>query len=235
MRLSSACWPRLILGCCLALVAGGCAAHGMALRKGQDRIDPGKGAIVLLSIRTTNELDPKSEIDVIGLIVCPAAEPCTNPRPYLYKADGPFRREKGRFQEYLLSLALAPGAYVIDSVGLLHQTFFTAGGGYTPLRLAVEVRAGTVGYLGHMDVVLRRKTSEAERTAGREQVDLAVVRVERKGEGGAGFAAGTTDVRIEDRFDEDMGSFASRYPGLRGVRVEKALLGPWIRPAGQGR
>jgi len=232
MRLGLACAPRLILVCSLTLAASGCAAHGMALHKGQDRVDPGKGAIALLSIRTSNAYDPTSQIDVIGLIVCPASTPCSNPRPYLYKADGPFREEKDRFQEYLLSLALAPGTYVIDSVGLMHQTFLTSGGGYTPLKLAVELGPGTVSYLGHMDVVLRRKTSDRELSGGREALELGLVHVERKGESGAGFAAGTIDVRIEDRFDEDMRSFVSQIPGLRGLRVQRSVLPPWIRPEG---
>jgi hypothetical protein len=177
-----------------------------------------------------NEYQPGQPIDLLALIVCPQSEPCTNPRPYLYKADGAYRRDANRSGEYLVSLGLAPGAYVLDSVGVQHSTFFTYAGGYTPLKMKIEIAPNTVSYLGHMDVVLRKKASERERTAGREQVDVAVVQVELKDGGIAGFSAGTMDIRMEDAFDEDMRSFILQYPALRGVKVEKSVLRQWTRP-----
>ena len=40
---------------------------------------------------------------------------------------------------------------------------------------------------------------------------------------------------VEDKFDEDMKSFISEYPGLQQVKVEKSILPEWIRPENRNK
>ncbi|HTG02071.1 MAG TPA: hypothetical protein VK654_15930 [Nitrospirota bacterium] len=207
----------------------------MALKKGQTDIDLKKKSIVLLSVKTVNNYEPTYQIDLLAVIICPQSESCTNPRPYLYKANGAYKFETNRFNEYLVSLELVPGIYSFHSIGLMYQSFFYNAGGYTPLGLPLEIKPNTISYVGHMDVVLRKKKSEKEQTAGRETLDVApVVQVELKNKSIAGFSTGTVDIIIEDRFSDDMKLFAAEYPALQKAQVEKAVLPPWKRLEDQG-
>lgn len=216
---------------CLFLSLTNCAAHSMALTKGQKNIDLNKNSIALLSIKTSNEYNPERQIELIGLIVCPASEaPCTNPRPYLHKANSAFRFEKNKYNEYLVSLKLEPGTYYLDSAGVLYQQMVTETGGYTPLNLKMEIAPNTVSYLGHIDVVLRKKNNENEKTAGREVINFAVASAELKDKSIVGFSTGTFDVVVKDKFDEEMKLFVSEYPGLQNAKIDKTILPPWKRP-----
>lgn len=225
---------RILFIFCLTFFIIGCAAHYMALTKGQKDIDLRKKSIALLSIKTSNEYDPTRQIDLIGLVVCPESEePCTNPRPYLHKANSALRFEKDRYNEYLLSLALDPGTYYLDSAVVIYQKFVTETGGYSPLKLKIEIMPNTVSYLGHIDVVLRKKKNENEKTAGREIINLAVIQTELKKESIVGFSAGTFDVVVEDKFDEDIKLFNSEYPALQKTKIDKKILPQWKRPENQ--
>lgn len=136
---------KMIFIFCLFFSLTNCAAHNMALTKGQKDIDLKKKSIALLSVKTSNEYNPERQIELIGLIVCPASEaPCTNPRPYLHKANSAFRSEKNQYNEYLVSLELEPGTYYLDSVGVLYQQMVTETGGYTSLNLKMEITPNTV-------------------------------------------------------------------------------------------
>jgi hypothetical protein len=225
---------RLLLIFCLTFSFIGCAAHYMALTKGQKEVDLRKKSIALLSIKTSNEYDPTRQIDLIGVIVCPKSEePCSNPRPYLHKANSAFKFEKDRYNEYLLSLELEPGIYYLDSAGLIYQKFVTETGGYAPLKLEIEIMPNTVSYLGHINIVLREKKNENEKTAGREVINLGVFSTELNKKSIVGFSAGTCDVVVEDKFDEDMKLFISEYPALQKAKVDKTILPQWKRPENQ--
>jgi hypothetical protein len=221
---------RLLLIFCILFFMMGCAAHKMALTKGQSDIDLRKKSIALVTVKTSNEYNPKRQIELIGLIICPESEPCSNPRPFLYKANSAFRSEQERFNEYLVSVELEPGIYNINSAGLLYTAGVTETGGYAPLNLKVGIKPNTVSYLGHIDLTLRMKKNENEKTAGREQINLAVFRAELTDKSIVGFSQGTIDAQVADKFDEDMKLFIAEYPALQKATIEKAILPQWVRP-----
>ena len=221
----------LFLILCLAILMSGCAAHYMALSKGQSHIDLTKKSIALLSVKTSNQLAPTFQFNLIGAIICPQSETCSNPRPYLYKASSAYKSEKDRFNEYLLSFELEPGTYYIRSVGAVYDSYFSEAGGYIPLDLKIDIRPNTISYLGHIDVILRERKADTEKVVGRELVNISpMVRIELKKTSRVGFSTGTYDIIIEDKFAEDMKAFISEYPALKNVKVEKAILPQWIRP-----
>jgi hypothetical protein len=221
----------LFLILCSAILMSGCAAHYMALSKGQSQVDLTKKSIALLSVRTSNQLAPTFQFNLIGAIICPQSETCSNPRPYLYKAGGAYKSEKDRFNEYLLSFELEPGTYDIHSVGVVYDSYFSEAGGYVPLDFKIDIRSNTISYLGHIDVLLRERKTDTEKVAGRELVNIIpMVRIELKNTSRVGFATGTYDISVEDKYDEDMKSFISEYPALQNIKVEKNILPQWIRP-----
>ncbi|MBI5786868.1 MAG: hypothetical protein HZA64_15565 [Rhodocyclales bacterium] len=179
----------------------------------------------------TCEAIPLSVALLVGAIVCPESEVCSNPRPYLHKANAPYQSQRDRFNGYLLSLELAPGTYTLQSLATVYVSLLSEAGGYVPLDMKFHVRPNTISYLGHIDVVLRERKTDAEARAGREQLNIGpVVRVEMKDASRTGYSTGAFDVVVEDKFDDDLPSFVAEYPALKKLKVDKAILTMRKRP-----
>jgi hypothetical protein len=203
----------------------GCAGNKMALTKGKSKIDLTKKSIALLSVRISNQDKPNRQLELQNVIICPQSETnCKHDLPSHYESPyKPYKKEKNHFNEYLLSYELKSGTYNIDG---LYTTYriptLTAGFGFAKLNFKTEIKPNSISYLGHLDIVLRKKKSDAEISAGGNvpYIDQSI----------AGFSSGTFDVVVEDKFDEDMKSFISEYPALQKVKVEKSIFPQGVKP-----
>jgi hypothetical protein len=214
---------RLFFILCLILVVAGCAGHKMALTKGQTNIDATKKSIALLSVKVSNQYKTSCQLDITGVLLCPQSETCSRPLPYFHKAESPYKSEKDRFNEFLLSFELEAGTYNIRWIGTSFEIpFVVAGYGKVPLDTKIDIKPNTISYLGHLDVVMRERKNDDEKRAGAvlPLIDQAA----------AGFSTGTFDVVVEDQYDNDLKIFVSEYPGLQNIKVEKSILPQWIRP-----
>jgi ketosteroid isomerase-like protein len=203
----------------------GCAVNKMALTKGQSNIDLTKKSIVLLSVRISNQYKPSRQLELLSVVICPQSEP--NCRHDLPSNPGspykPYKREKNSFNEYLLSYELESGTFNLDGFYTTYRIpTLISGFGFAKLNLITEIKPNSISYLGHLNIILREKRSDAEMMAGGAipYIDQSI----------AGFSSGTFDVVVEDKFDEDMKSFISEYPALQKVNVEKSILPQWVRP-----
>ena len=220
---------RFLLIFCLVFAMSGCHGNKMALTKSKSDIDLTKKSIVLLSVRISNQYKPSRQLKLLSVVICPQSE--TNCKHDLPSNPGspykPYKKEKDYFNEYLLSYELESSTYNIDG---LYTTYkiptLTSGFGYTKLNLKTEIKPNSISYLGHLDITLREKKSDAEISAG-GSVPLIDQYI-------PGFSSGTFDVEVEDKFNEDMKSFISEYPALKKVKVEKSILPHWIRPEKEG-
>jgi hypothetical protein len=203
----------------------GCAGNKMAVKKGKFDIDLTKKSIALLSVRISNQNKPGRQLELQSVIICPQSEPnCKRDLPSNpgspYK---PYKKEKDYFNEYLINHELESGTYNIDGLYMTYRIpTLTFSIGFAKLNLKTEIKPNSISYLGHLDIILREKKSDAEISAGGDipYIDQSI----------AGFSSGTFDVVVEDKFDEDMKSFISKYPALQNVKVEKSVLPQWIRP-----
>jgi hypothetical protein len=200
---------------CLALAAAGCSQNA-ALVKGQERLDVSSESLALLSVKISNRNAPDYQPFPFMVFVAGSGE-----GTYSFSEDGPNRSEKSRFREYLLSFSLKPGVSRFDKIWFDYRGTFMGARARIPINMQADIKPGTVHYLGHLDVVIRPKTSNGEESAGAalSLVDQAV----------AGFSTGTFDVNVSDRFEEDAGWFASEYPVLKSARIEKTILQPVAR------
>ena len=215
----------LLIFCLVFIIMSGCAAQKMALTKGQSDIDLTKKSIALLSVRISNQYRPSRQLELLSVFICPQSE--TNCKHDLPSNPGSpyklYKREKNSFNEYLLSYELESGTFNIDGFYTTYQIpTLISGLGFAKLNLKTEIKPNSISYLGHLDIILREKKTNAEISAG-----SAIPFIEQSI---AGFPSGTFDVVVEDKFDEDMKSFISEYPALQKVKVEKSILPQWIRP-----
>ena len=216
---------RFLLIFCLVLAMSGCAGNKMALTKGKSDIDLTKKSIALLSVRISNQYKPNRQLELLKAVICPQSEPnCKHDLPSHFESPyKPYKREKNRFNEYLLKYELESGTFNIDGFYTTYRIpTLISGFGFAPLNLKTEIKPNSISYLGHLDIILREKKSNAEIKAGGDTIFLDQYI--------AGFPSGTFDVVVEDKFDEDMKSFISEYPSLQKVKVEKSILPQWIRP-----
>lgn len=216
---------RLLLILCLVFVITGCG-YNMALTKGQTNIDVTKKSIALLSVKISNQCNPKYQLDIMGSLICPDSERCGHGSvKYFRKTNSSYRINsvENSFNEYLLSYELESGSYNFHSIGAAHDQYGISGGGSVPLNYKFEIKSNSITYLGHLDIVMRKMKNNSEIRAGRVGPPWQQNPV-------VGAYTGTYDVIVEDKFDEDMKLFISEYPALQNVKVEKAILPQWIRP-----
>jgi ketosteroid isomerase-like protein len=179
----------------------------------------------LLSVRISNRYKPSRQLELLSVFICPQSEsnckhdlPSNPGSPYK-----PYKREKNSFNEYLLSYELESGTFNLDGFYTTYRIpTLISGFGFAKLNLITEIKPNSISYLGHLNIILREKRSDAEMMAGGAipYIDQSI----------AGFSSGTFDVVVEDKFDEDMKSFISEYPALQKVNVEKSILPQWVRP-----
>jgi len=216
---------RLFFILWLAFMIAGCG-YDMALTKGQTNVDVTKKSIALLSVRISNQFKPNYQLEIMGALICPKSERCGHGSvKYFRKTDSSYRIKsvENGFNEYLLSYELQSGAYNFHSIGAGYDHNGISGGGSVPLNCQFEMKSNSIIYLGHLDIVMREMKNNSETRAGRVGPPWSQNPL-------VGAYTGTYDVVVEDKFEEDMKLFISEYPGLKNVRVEKAVLPPWIRP-----
>jgi len=215
---------RLLFILSLVFVMTGCAGHEMALTKGQTNIDVTKKSLALLSVKISNQYKPNYQLDIMGALICPQSERCGHgSRKHFHNIKSPYKIKsiENSFNEYLLSFELESGSYNFHSMGAIYDHFPITGGGPVPLNFKLEIKPNVVIYLGHLDVVMRERKNDSEERAGQIRVTQNPV---------VGTVMGTYDVVVEDKYDEDMKLFISKYPVLQKVKVEKSILPQWIRP-----
>lgn len=212
-----------VLFVCLCVFLCGCR-NNMALNQKQARLDMGDKSIALMTATISNQVNPDCQMEIIST--------CITPKPSLkcsiwdmkletlYNSDKPVYHPKIN-NEYLMSFKIKEG---INTVVLMETgysiPFLLSGGAILNIYLENQVKPNSVTYWGHLDIVLRKK-KDGEKSAGiRPLIDAAII----------GYSGGTFDVVVEDRFDEDMKTFKSKYPALTSTTVEKAILPQWTRP-----
>lgn len=217
---------RFLLVFCLVVVMTGCVGHNMALTRGQNNIDVTKKSVALLSVKISNQCNPKYQLDVMGSLICPQSERCGHGAVrHFYKTNSSHKIKsvENSFNEYLLSYELESGSYNFHSIGAAHDQSGISGGGSVPLNFKLEIKPNSVIYLGHLDIVMRKMKNNSEVRAGRIGPPWQQNPV-------VGAYTGTYDVIVKDNFEEDMKLFVAEYPALQKARVEKFILPQWIRP-----
>jgi hypothetical protein len=139
---------------------------------------------------------------------------------FAFQIAAPFQAspvETDQFEEVLVSLALAPGQYELTNVFVTAGTFPMAGNGAAPINSVFQIPPGKAVYLGRIEAVRRERKGDEPRAGSIiPLIDQAVT----------GFSGGTFDVRIVDRYDQDMTILKTEFPALGRIAVEKQILPP---------
>ena len=191
------------------LIVAGCAPN-LALKKDQENIDLSKYSVAFISVTIKNKIAPDCWLRIAGIRR-------TSQMYSLYNWMVNFRMAEGQFISFrveagnnkMASLWVGCSIYTLPAVGIV------------PLNLDINIEQNSICYLGHLDIRIRKISNNDEQSA-----DYGVTWA---GNLAAGLRSGTYDVVVEDRFDEDIGTFVAEYPVLQRVKINKCILPQWSR------
>lgn len=140
--------------------------------------------------------------------------------------------DKGKFESdspndgnsYLLRMQLEQGEYVIQGLTAHANSFPIFGSFFAPIHATIKSSEPGVYYLGHIDATVReRKGNEFKAGPSIPLLDQAA----------SGASGGTFDIEISDQWEKDESKYQDKFPALKGVAVQKAILPPFDRANAQ--
>lgn len=197
----------------VALAATGCVSRNMTLNRDVQELDTSTLSVVLLTFKASNPVNPRymPEVEEVYINV-----PGVINSSIGYNVSAPHMTVKERYNEYLISLSKEPGSYLLYKV---------QGRSFLPMSVAhflkyfenleFELEPDSIVYLGHIEMTNR------ERKEGEPRSGPVLPLIDQSA---SGYANGTFDVTITDRYDEDIKAFRDQYPVLDGREIKKAVL-----------
>jgi hypothetical protein len=205
----------MLCGAYLSLL--GCGGANMALVKGQEKLDLNDQSVGLLSVKISNENKPGYQPELFHAMLHQLLESDKKDSVSVSIKDDPYRTEKDKYNEYLLSFNLKSGRYTLDSlfgkykIPLLMNAICNV-----PLNAGFEIKPGKVVYLGKINATIVERTKDDQERAGSllPLMDQSL----------AGFSSGTFKVSIDDNYEADIKAYREQYPALRSMNIEKTVI-----------
>jgi len=156
-------WAFVILGL-LCLLAGGATTKPMGLSEALGTLAASKESVAFFSLKAVNQHKPGFQPNVSHVFRWEDGK--EKREKYSFTVDDPYRQGKDEFNEYLVSLRLPPGKYVLRKL-LGSAGFFPIRGMFgAPVFTRFEMTPGTVVYFGRIEATIRQRTSDDQLRAG---------------------------------------------------------------------
>lgn len=209
-----------------ALLTGCATQRKMPDLSRAEAFKPDHDPIFLFTVTLRNDYKPRYQPELIVTHVeKPGADEKAerlNFRPDDLSEDETLDDDNG--YRYFLRLQLPREEFVLVGFTAMGSGFPVHGIGVAPVLAPVPIEPSGVYYLGHIEAHVRKRVGEEFRAGPViPLIDQAVT----------GFAGGTFDIVIEDRWSADEATFLSKYPGLKNVEIQKRLLPPFDRAKAQ--
>lgn len=194
-----------------AFCFSGCAyGTRMALNANKGSLANLSKPIGILTLRTENAYKPTYEPEVNRIKFVSSS----SHREKTFEPNKPYKQAKNEYLEYLVSVDLEPGDYLLGHVLGRGEGFLVAGHFNFPVNARLNLTSG-ITYLGHVTMTNRERKEGEERSGGVfPLIDQSV----------CGFSGGTFDVTVTDRGETDIPDFVRAYPALKDVTITKAIM-----------
>jgi hypothetical protein len=200
---------NLVLVFFAAFIVCGCTTK-MALDANKGNLAKLSKPVGIFTLRTENAYKPSYQPQV-KLITIVSSSPQDKKT---FAASKPYKQEKHKYYEYLISVDLAPGDYSVGHVQGKGSGFLISGGFSFPVNAKFNLTSG-ITYLGHVTMVNRERKEGEERSGGIfPLIDQSV----------CGFSGGSFDVSVSDRGETDIPDFIQAYPPLKDANITKAVM-----------
>lgn len=203
----------IFVACIFSIISFcGCASMSpMALEANGGALQLTSKSTGLFTLRTSNPYKPNYQPNVRTIeMISQDTDKAVN-----FTVTKPHSQEKKRFLEYLVSVDLTPGIYRVGSVTGTSPYILTFGSFKFPIGASFELPPNSVVYLGHVNMVNRKKT-KGEKSSGSmfPLID----------QGASGYADGTFDIAVSDRSNIDIQLFEQTYPELSKHLIMKNIM-----------
>jgi hypothetical protein len=224
-----------LLGLLVVMVTGvGCEqVRPMALSEQDGKLVPGQDAIILITVRTSNAVNPSVTPEAFVVYVpqgVPGASGVVSKTPRGTQEAAGWEIGKAithvdkQYNEYILSLRVSGNKLALASLQTYNSTpFVFTAVGFIPLDMSLPVEPGHVYYAGRIEANVRPREGN-ELRAGH-----VVPLIDQEA---AGYSSGTWDVVVVDNFAQDLATIKKHYPAVGDVNIEKRILPAWVRPKG---
>jgi hypothetical protein len=210
---------RLIAATALTLsfLFTGCATpKGMAVLDDAAAVAKSNKSVYLMTVTLKNTFVPAYQPKLQSVKVM--KKNGESHKIFLFEADLLSRNETNSAttgSSYLLRMEIEPGDYTILGLNSYGQSMLITGEFFTPLDMRLKVTSAGVFYLGHIDATVRERKGEEFRAGSylpSQEQKLT------------GASSGTFDVVIADQWDTDSANFLYKFPALKGINIQKAIL-----------
>jgi hypothetical protein len=194
----------------------GCAANSPKhFDKKLARLD--RKGIVMATVSSDNKLDKTDMLLPGAFVIRENGE--TKEKEYGLYASNHFRVCSEDKKSCLIVLEVNKGDYFISSIkgavmGDLTLPVFEA-----QVRRHFHADINEIIYIGNIHLILRKKTSDSEASAGDSFVPTRIIDQ-------MAIAGTTIDVEINDEYERDLNKFEKAFPNLKGHTVIKKILSP---------
>lgn len=216
---------RAVAAAILGFVVTGCATvNPMAFDKKSTALDTREKSIILMAIDVSRSDGSRymPEPFVVKLEK-PNAQSKEERQNFKMSKDADALQENGH-SLYLARLALVAGEYRLDDVTGSASAFPITSMFSVPLNLNLNVKPGSVTYVGRVTAKLRERVGDEFRAGPVVPlIDQAV----------SGMSGGTWDVSVDNLAEKDLALFRATYPVLNNVTIETAPLPAFDRAAVQ--
>jgi len=211
------------LACC---ALGGCATvNHMAFDKKATSVDVSDKSVVLMTLDLYRP--DKSRFEPVPIVVNieqPNAKSKSERQNFKFDKKVDSVQTEDGHTLYLARMALKPGPYKLMAVTGMARAFPINGFFQVPLVTNLNVKPGTVTYIGRVSATLRpRQGSEFRAGPVVPLIDQAI----------AGMSNSTWEVVVDDHYDADMALFKQNFKAVESATVVKATLPPYDRAAAQ--
>ncbi len=196
----------------LMILAAACTPlKPMALSDDNEKLRTDTDSLVLFTLKTANDYQRLFQPRLRTLSLSLRQNGDRAGAPLVFSTGSPHREELDGTLNYLISLRLPPGNYRLETAaGTSTDDVFVAAFSI-PLHRDFAVPMNRIIYLGHIAATNRERTTIDQTPAG-----AALPAAEQQA---AGFADGTFEITISDRYRPDLAEFSTRFPALVGQVV----------------
>ena len=196
----------LILVTILASLMSGCATPG--LDRAATALDLSKESVAVMSLNMRNEIKPSYTLKTGSFAVVKQG----TTTPIVVGSGEQFADN----EDILINVKLAPGRYNLIRIAGRTALGLITGTLVYEMTGAFDVAPNSVVYLGHLKLVNKERTNPDDQASGGviPLLDQAV----------SGFASGTLDVVLQDRYERDSQLLKETFPALKNTVIVRAPI-----------
>jgi hypothetical protein len=188
------------------------------------KFDLTKRSIALMRFKISNEYRPEYQPFLRTATVMTKS----GYAEFKIKSSALLIKEEKKYNEYLISVDMPPGKYLMGSViGEAYTLAMPVGSVSIMIPcMPFELKPNEIVYLGRIEGRIRKKLNDKELSAG----PFIPLVIEMASQAVSGFSSSTYDITVLDNYSVDIPLFIQKYPILKNYTVGRVVPRAYKQP-----